>query len=432
MSICGLLGPGIVVVDALWNIIKPWLVKITNTSSTQNTITIRCVSGPIIRYSGDLNSTPNTANHYYAVVWYISDVLKYTASYHCDVDEYVAGRTNIPLSLGNVDGIPISYNGNTLSISHTSTPSTSNNGPTVNNDLTISGPSNDVIIGFLNDILSKYKDVLEKSTNNHLMVYINTTYSGPIWHGYRMRIHKTFDNTFYDGAIKDTIIRDVQEFISNESRYVSLGIPYKRGYLLYGPMGTGKSSAWYALSRLLHRNVYKLSLESLDVTSIKHAVSSIPSNSIMVIDDIDTIPFSNTETASPNNDDDDESLVTPPTSHTLHTSPMQRYGISVSVLLEILDGYDYLHGCIVVFTSNYPEKLDQRLLRSGRIDLRLNIGYPSVDVIKSMMVKVYGKTPDIPSSTPINITTADIMSKVITANPTYEDAVVALTSLLVN
>ncbi|AMN84448.1 putative AAA family ATPase [Faustovirus] len=43
-------------------------------------------------------------------------------------------------------------------------------------------------------------------------------------------------------------------------------------------------------------------------------------------------------------------------------------GIGLGDLLEILDGNEYLYGCIVVLTSNFPERIAGALLRPGRVD----------------------------------------------------------------
>jgi len=127
----------------------------------------------------------------------------------------------------------------------------------------------------------------------------------------------------------------------------------------------------------------------------------------MEVDDIDEIPFGEKSASA--------------------KEPKSQ--VSVVDLLEILDGYDYLHGCIVVFTSNHPDRLDQRILRSGRIDLRLRIGYPTRAVVESMFMYNYGKSPDgLPEESPIS--TADIMHRVISVNDDYDSAVLAFHQLL--
>jgi len=49
------------------------------------------------------------------------------------------------------------------------------------------------------------------------------------------------------------MIDDAQQFINTKERYAYLGIPYRRGYLLEGPPGTGKSSCALCLAGVLKR-----------------------------------------------------------------------------------------------------------------------------------------------------------------------------------
>ena len=63
--------------------------------------------------------------------------------------------------------------------------------------------------------------------------------------------------------------------------------------------------------------------------------------------------------------------------------------INMQTILTILDGYDYLDSCIVVMTANDKEKLDEALIRSGRIDFKCEIEYPSYDTINLMFKQIY-------------------------------------------
>ena len=54
-----------------------------------------------------------------------------------------------------------------------------------------------------------------------------------------------------DRGISESILSDVTEFINNPTWYTDRGIPYRRGYLLHGPPGCGKSSFITALAGVL-------------------------------------------------------------------------------------------------------------------------------------------------------------------------------------
>ena len=71
------------------------------------------------------------------------------------------------------------------------------------------------------------------------------------------RKKRPISSVVLDRGISNKILNDVQEFIGNQRWYTERGIPYRRGYLLHGPPGCGKSSYITALAGL---NLFKSSL----------------------------------------------------------------------------------------------------------------------------------------------------------------------------
>jgi mitochondrial chaperone BCS1 len=67
------------------------------------------------------------------------------------------------------------------------------------------------------------------------------------------------------------------------------GIPYRRGYLLYGPPGSGKSSFIQALAGELGYNICILNLGERALTDdrLNHLLSNAPERSILLLEDID-------------------------------------------------------------------------------------------------------------------------------------------------
>ncbi len=66
------------------------------------------------------------------------------------------------------------------------------------------------------------------------------------------------------------------------------------------------------------------------------------------------------------------------------------FGPTLSCLLNCLDGYAMNEGVIVILTSNHPERLDPALIRPGRIDLHLELGYCTHFQLRSMFRSVVG------------------------------------------
>lgn len=67
------------------------------------------------------------------------------------------------------------------------------------------------------------------------------------------------------------------------------GIPYRRGYLLYGPPGSGKTSFIQALAGSLSYDICVLNLSERGLTDDKlfHLLSNVPDRSFVLIEDID-------------------------------------------------------------------------------------------------------------------------------------------------
>jgi chaperone BCS1 len=68
-----------------------------------------------------------------------------------------------------------------------------------------------------------------------------------------------------------------------------LGIPYRRGYLLYGPPGSGKSSFIQALAGELGYNICLLNLSEPGLTDdrLNHLLGNTPERSILLLEDVD-------------------------------------------------------------------------------------------------------------------------------------------------
>ena len=71
---------------------------------------------------------------------------------------------------------------------------------------------------------------------------------------------------------------------------LSPGIPYRRGYLLHGPPGSGKSSFIQALAGSFNYDICLLNLSErgLGDDKLNHLLSNVPSQSFVLIEDVDS------------------------------------------------------------------------------------------------------------------------------------------------
>ena len=64
---------------------------------------------------------------------------------------------------------------------------------------------------------------------------------------------------------------------------------------------------------------------------------------------------------------------------------LKKDSFDFSCLLNVFDGMIELHGVMIIMTTNYPDKLDKALIREGRIDLKHEFKFASIDVIKDII-----------------------------------------------
>jgi chaperone BCS1 len=99
------------------------------------------------------------------------------------------------------------------------------------------------------EILEKARTTALQKQEGYTVMY---TAIGAEWRpfGYP-RKKRPLSSVVLDNGLSESILGDINEFISNPQWYNQRGIPYRRGYLLYGPPGCGKSSFITALAGLL-------------------------------------------------------------------------------------------------------------------------------------------------------------------------------------
>ena len=169
------------------------------------------------------------------------------------------------------------------------------------------------------------------------------------------------------------IVRDVQEFLEQSHWYEERGIPYRRGYLLHGPPGCGKSSFIAALAGAVDLSICVLSLSSMYLSNdvLDTLLSNAPVKSIILLEDIDAA-FGNRQF-----DANDKRHV-----------GMQG-GVTFSGLLNALDGVTSSEGRILIMTTNHVERLDPALVRPGRVDMREEFTYCTSEQLSRMYQRFY-------------------------------------------
>ncbi|ESL10114.1 hypothetical protein TRSC58_02157 [Trypanosoma rangeli SC58] len=180
------------------------------------------------------------------------------------------------------------------------------------------------------------------------------------------------------------IVEEAKLFLRSRELYMSLGVPWRRGYLFEGAPGTGKTSFILGLASELSLPIYLLSLQSkeLDDASLIGLINSVPPRSLLVIEDLETaIKASSIPSSSLQN-----ALFT-------EVGGGRNAGVSLSALLNAIDGIASSEGRLLIITANDASRLPSpdALLRPGRIDRRVAFGPLDSDSIKEMVQSFQSK-----------------------------------------
>ncbi|KAJ3509901.1 hypothetical protein NLJ89_g4973 [Agrocybe chaxingu] len=195
-------------------------------------------------------------------------------------------------------------------------------------------------------------------------------YSEYQWWHMACRAKRSLQSIVLDPGIKDMLLEDARDFLASKQWYDSRGIPFRRGYLLYGAPGSGKSSLIHSIAGELKLNVYVMSLSGvgLDDDALRELVSSLPTRCILLMEDID-VALSNPLNRDPRKKDGKPS----PSSTTSTPAPpaLPRSRVTLSGLLNALDGIAAAEGRLLFATTNKYDALDPALCRPGRMDLHI-------------------------------------------------------------
>lgn len=162
------------------------------------------------------------------------------------------------------------------------------------------------------------------------------------------------------GVQKSALVADLQEFQESADWYKDRGVPYRRGYLLEGPPGCGKTSLVMAVASMLSRPVYVLNLGSvLSDDDLVDAVSEVPEHAVLLIEDIDATKVS---------------AVREEKKEGGQSVNITTREVTLSALLNCIDGAFAREGRVLFMTTNHPDKIDPALLRPGRTDRREHVG----------------------------------------------------------
>lgn len=177
---------------------------------------------------------------------------------------------------------------------------------------------------------------------------------------------RSLDSVILPRGQLERLVADVERFLDSEDEYIRRCIPWHRGHLYEGPPGTGKTSVARAIANHLKMDLWYLPLADVkrdgDLLSV---LGRIGPRSMLLLEDVDVF-----HSATERNDDSG--------------------GLTLSGLLNALDGIATPHGLFTVLTTNDRDKIDPAVIRPGRVDLTEHFDVATGDQVARLIERWYG------------------------------------------
>lgn len=189
-------------------------------------------------------------------------------------------------------------------------------------------------------------------------------------------IYKDFETLYLKQDDEFKLKNILNTFDKKKDVYTELGLQFKFGCLLYGEPGTGKTSAIKSIASYLHKDIYFLDISEVktnnELTLIFRTINEkLKDGGIIVMEDIDCMTdlvLERTE-VKPTNED-----------------------LTLSHLLNILDGTLTQDDMMFIVTTNHYDKLDSAFIRPGRFDVSINLAACDRYQLSTIYTKIMKRT----------------------------------------
>ena len=227
--------------------------------------------------------------------------------------------------------------------------------------LTLENSDKDILINFVDDAREMVKERLKK-TKTKSQETTRIYYYKEYWSLHNKVPKRPIDTLYLKEGQLEELVDNIGTFFSESEKedYNNFGIPYKKVIFLHGTPGSGKTSTIHGLATYFESDIHCIPLSTdMDDSALVDAFSSInteededtPSKKIIVIEDIDCIFKERKE------------------------GDQLKNKLTLHGLLNCMDGFTCIEGALIVITANHPEALDDAMVRSCRIDYKIELGY---------------------------------------------------------
>lgn len=148
---------------------------------------------------------------------------------------------------------------------------------------------------------------------------------------------------------------EISFWLSNRTWYRERGLSWRRGALLFGPAGSGKSKLVVKCAEKHGLPVFRINISNMSNSEFLKAFERETSDGhILLIEDVDSTMVQRVNLLAAGT----------------HTKQL----LSFDVFINAIGGVKSASGAFIVLTTNHPDKLDDALTRSGRLDAKIEVG----------------------------------------------------------
>ncbi|KAK0609272.1 P-loop containing nucleoside triphosphate hydrolase protein [Bombardia bombarda] len=218
----------------------------------------------------------------------------------------------------------------------------------------------------LKQLFNECRDEYLKLTQNKTPIFEHQDCK---WKRTKVRDIRPISTVVMDEEKKTGLIRDIETFLDPQAHtwHANRGIPYRRGYLLHGPPGTGKSSLCVSVAGKFNLEIYILNLSSVDSRSLSILLAELPTRCVLLLEDVDAEGSAKSQS---------------------------KEKVALSDLLNTLDGVASQEGRVLIMTTNHIEHLDPALIRAGCADQKIELPNANKDAVFRLFYMVFKQSKD--------------------------------------
>ena len=226
--------------------------------------------------------------------------------------------------------------------------------------ITLTNNNKEILTSFVDEarkISSDRRKKNKKKSSDTVRIY----YYKDFWYLFSKIPKRPIDTLYLKEDELEHVVNTIAEFFSEDEReeYLSFGIPYKKVMFLYGVPGSGKTSCINVIASHFDCDIHLIPLSTdMDDSNLVEAFSTINTDNenntnkkIILIEDIDCIFEDRKE------------------------GDHLKNKVTLQGLLNCMDGFTCMEGALIFITANKPESLDDAVIRSCRVDYKLELGY---------------------------------------------------------